>query len=552
MRPADISIGNALRLFHTVRHLKPAQIVGRAQAKLRRVVPDPTPAPKTRLPLGHWVATVSRAASLKPGFQVRFLNEDGEIKSRAQWNDPGKAKLWLYNLHYFDDLCAGDGYNRRGLQRELIARWIEENPPGDGNGWEPYPVSLRIVNWVKWALSGETLDAKMRDSLAMQVSWLTHHIEWHLLGNHLLANAKALVFAGLYFDGPEADRWLDQGIAIYTAQLKEQILDDGAHFELSPMYHAIILEDLLDLINLSRHYGSPNTEVFQDLPDLTRRMRYWLAAMTHRDGNLSFFNDAAVGIAGKRDDIEAYAMRLQLGPVAGPGEGVHHLAASGYVRVNCDDMTAILDLASVGPDYLPGHAHADTLSFELTLGNERLIVNGGTSTYAPGGLREAERATAAHSTVEIDGENSSEVWASFRVARRARVANVVIQDNGSDVMITASHDGYSRLPGRPLHYRTWYFSPVALKMVDRILGVRVPDAIARFHLGHGVSSTIEQGSHQGVLTTSSNRSVHWKSSEPVAIDDGNWAREFGCRLPTSTLLAPLRSGRLDFGLEWQR
>ncbi len=71
----------------------------------------------------------------------------------------------------------------------------------------------------------------------------------------MLANAKALVFAGLWFEGPEADRWLETGLSIYARELPEQILDDGAHFELSPMYHAIILEDLLDLINVGRTYG---------------------------------------------------------------------------------------------------------------------------------------------------------------------------------------------------------------------------------------------------------------------------------------------------------
>ena len=233
------------------------------------------------------------------------------------------------------------------------------------------------------------------------------------------------MLAGLFFDGPEAEGWLRAGLSIYARELPEQILADGAHFELSPMYHAIILEDLLDLINVVRTYGKADGEVFNDLPRITARMRLWLAAMTHPDGGLSYFNDAAFGVAANRAELEAYAARLGLALIAEPGEGLHHLAASGYIRVNYGEMAAILDLAAIGPDYIPGHAHADTLSFELSLGKERIVVNGGTSTYAPGRLREAERATAAHSTVEINGQNSSEVWASFRVARRARVRHSV-------------------------------------------------------------------------------------------------------------------------------
>ena len=547
MTPA---VRQGLRYVNTIRHLRFEQIVGRARVKLRRVVPDARPAPPLRMQTGRWVAPIPHPPSLQPGFHVRFLNEDGEIEHANQWNNPNKAKLWLYNLHYFDVLNAEDGGKRRPLQRALISRWITENPPPAGNGWEPYPVSLRIVNWIKWALAGETLDAEMHQSLAMQIRWLTFHIEWHLLGNHLLANAKALLFAGLYFDGPEAQGWLETGLAIYERELPEQILHDGAHFELSPMYHAVILEDLLDLINMARLYGRYSVAAFCGLPERTRRMRSWLAAMTHPDGELSFFNDAAIGIASSRDDLESYAERLDLGAVTGPGEGVHHLQASGYIRINRGKMAAIIDVAAIGPDYLPGHAHADTLSFELSLGGERLIVNGGTSTYAPGARREVERSTAAHSTVEIAGDSSSEVWSSFRVARRAKVESVAIKDSGENIEITASHNGYSRLRGRPTHHRRWRVSPGGLKIEDRIVGNKIPKSISRFHLGDRVLAKADETSRHGVLTTATGQKVRWTASEPVEIVNSAWAREFGRRLPIETLSAQLRSGCLDLELEW--
>src|SRR5690606_13481259 len=112
------------------------------------------------------------------------------------------------------------------------------------------------------------------------------------------------------------------------------------------------------------------------------------------------------------------------------------------------------DLAAIGPDYIPGHAHADTLSFELSLGTERILVNGGTSTYERGPLREAQRATRSHNTVEIAGTNSSDVWASFRVGRRARVRDVSIKERDGCVLVSGTHDGYRHLRGNPLHRRT--------------------------------------------------------------------------------------------------
>ncbi|WP_335338113.1 heparinase II/III family protein [Thioalkalivibrio nitratireducens] len=185
------------------------------------------------------------------------------------WNDPRRDKLWLYNLHYFDDLNAVDADARAGWHRALIPRWIAENPPGQGNGWEPYPTSLRIVNWVKWALRqgappGEADSALVgrppedppaarkradghpvllresagfRHSLAVQARWLRRRLEHHLLGNHLFANAKALVFTRAFFRGAEAEHWLALGQRLLARELREQILADGGHFERSPTGH---------------------------------------------------------------------------------------------------------------------------------------------------------------------------------------------------------------------------------------------------------------------------------------------------------------------------
>src|SRR5262249_17544908 len=149
------------------------------------------------------------------------------------WDSPQIEKLWRYNLLYFDDLNAFDAQQRINIQRELMKRWVRENPPVRGTGWDPYPLSLRIVNWVKWALAGHAVDADWQHSLAVQASWLSRRLEHHLLGNHLFANAKAMVFAGLYFEGPQAQRWEQCGVRILRGELVEQILNDGGHFERS-------------------------------------------------------------------------------------------------------------------------------------------------------------------------------------------------------------------------------------------------------------------------------------------------------------------------------
>jgi len=176
------------------------------------------------------------------------------VQSADDWGGASLDDLRRYNLHYFDDLNAEDAERRSQWHASLIERWIDENPPAKGVGWDPYPTSLRIVNWIKWALCGNPLSIHALESLKLQTDYLSKRIEWHLLGNHLFANAKALVFSGLFFSGEVAERWLDTGFSIIDRQVSEQILADGGHFERSPMYHSIILEDVLDLLNITQAY----------------------------------------------------------------------------------------------------------------------------------------------------------------------------------------------------------------------------------------------------------------------------------------------------------
>ncbi len=327
-----------------------------------------------------------------------FLNKEGELSGPGSWNDPDQDKLWLYNLHYFDDINAKYAGDCVAWHRAQINRWISENPLFSGYGWEPYPLSLRIVNWIKWLLSGNKMEDDWLESLALQARYLRKRLEYHLLGNHLFANAKALVFAGLYFGGDEADEWLKKGLSILKKQLPEQVLRDGGHFELSPMYHSIILEDLLDLVNMGQSFGLfvPRTALLQEWTDTIQRMQRWLKVMCHPDGEVSFFNDTAMGIAAVPQNLEKYAERLGLSEVAAPEGAVTRISDSGYIRLELGEAIVLLDVARIGPDYLPGHAHADTLSFELSLFGQRVVVNSGISCYGVSDKRLQQRCTAAH------------------------------------------------------------------------------------------------------------------------------------------------------------
>jgi uncharacterized heparinase superfamily protein len=402
--------------------------------------------------------------------RFRFLSMEREVDLPGDWNRPDVPKLWLYHLHYFDDLNATDAAERASWHREFLARWVSENPPAEGNGWEPYPIARRVVNWIKWAWSGSQLEPAWVASLAVQVRWLRSHLEWHLLGNHLLADAKALVFAGCFFTGPEADEWLKRGLAIWSQQLTEQVLSDGGHFELSPMYHAATTADVLDVLQLMRKVPARFPDgAAGGLASVASSMLGWLVVMTHPDGDIVQFNDAAFDGAPATTSLCAYATQLGVTWTTPRGR-VLQLSASGYVRVDCEAASAFLDVAPIGPDYLPGHAHADTLTFELSLFGERWIVDGGCSTYDASEQRLRERGTAAHNTVIIDDLDSSEVWSSFRVARRARVHGTVVREGAAGIEIRAEHHGYRRLGTGVVHYRQWTFNANQMCVRDVVSG----------------------------------------------------------------------------------
>jgi uncharacterized heparinase superfamily protein len=474
------------RLYHTIKHLRLDQITYRIWYKLRpaiRLEPIPLPLPispfKERGIKGDFPLTGE--PSFLSETEVLFLNEKGNIATPADWNNPNKTKLWIYNLHYFDDLNAKNSLDRHAIQHTLIQRWIAENPPLSGNGWEPYTLSLRLVNWIKWVLRTSAHDQNIVQSLVLQADALSKQLEYHILGNHLFANGKALVFAGCFLTGPTAEKHFKTGLRILKREIPEQFLADGAHFELSPMYHSILLWDMLDLYQLATiTQHSELISLRHQWETVIQKGIEWLTAMTHPDGEVSFFNDSAMGIAPKLADIINYATALGIQTNEGLGasecksdalssqNSIKTMLPSGYTCITMPNHTLIFDHAAVGPNYQPGHAHADTLSIEWSVGKERVLVNSGTSTYAADRERLRQRKTAAHNTVVVNGEDSSEVWSSFRVARRARATFLGSRIEGDTTIVTASHDGYMRLKESVLHQREVTATTNSISIHDRV------------------------------------------------------------------------------------
>lgn len=251
-------------------------------------------------------------------------------------------------------------------------------------------------------------------------------MEYHLLGNHLLEDAYSLYIGAIYFGD---ERMWKKASALLRKLLDEQVLNDGVHYEQSPMYHCILLDRLLDVYNISTsnpHFGQKQKDFNAFLKGMATAMLGHLESITYKDGNYPLFNDAAEGIAPTPKEIKDYAKRLGLEWQSIP------LGECEYRKMQENDFEAFVDVGGIAANYQPGHSHADALNYELRIGGKPFIVDTGISTYDKTPRRQYERSTAVHNTVTIDGKDSAEVWGGFRVGRRSDV--VIAEDTPESVI----------------------------------------------------------------------------------------------------------------------
>ena len=298
------------------------------------------------------------------------------------------------------------------------------------------------------------------------------NLEYHILGNHLFTNAKALMFVGHFFDDDIGNKFLTKALSIFDRELNEQFLEDGGHFELSPMYTASTILDILDIVNLSK---ISSRDIYLDFHDtlckIAKRGLQWLQIMSHPDGDISFFNDSSKNIAPRISDLLKYSEKLDIYLLKKDDRKIlTTLKNSGYSCISIDENYLLFDHANLGPDYLLGHGHADNLSLEWSIGQQRVLVNSGTSLYGNSYERHRQRKTSSHNTVVVDQCDSSEIWHGFRVARRAYSHLISSNCNTDCVSISASHDGYQRLSGKVTHIRTIEVTGSELKIVDELNG----------------------------------------------------------------------------------
>ena len=376
-----------------------------------------------------------------------FLNLEKSFET-IDWNYASFGKLWAYNLNYFDFLNQKEISVESGLS--LIIDYLK-NSDSLKVGLEPYPISLRGINWIKFLSKNSISNQEIDQILYNHFNRLSRNLEYHLLGNHLLENAYALFFGSYYF---KDEKMYIKSAQLLRTQLNEQVLKDGAHFELSPMYHQIILERLLDCIQLAKLNPWMDDDILCFLKGKAVKMLGWLQAVTYKNGSIPMVNDSAYGIAPSSSALFEYA-----GAIGLAWENTS-LKDSGYRKYNGLHYECFLDVANIGPDYIPSHAHADTFNFELYINKQPCIVDVGTSTYEKNDRRQLERSTRSHNTVVVNNKNQSNVWGGFRVAKRAKIIKLIEKENE----ITAQHDGYRSFG--IMHSRTFKFKDYLIEIKD--------------------------------------------------------------------------------------
>lgn len=451
-------------LFHTLRHLKWQQIRYQIWYRLNKAKPftayaAPFDGDIHRL---HFAVRPPVPPSCRGDNTFIFLHKEKDFGAEIDWNYDGYGALWNYNLQY------GNYWLQEELEPGESLRLVRElyDALSDGRlNPEPYPASLRLMNFIRYCALHPEPAPELLQQVYTEFRFVWQRPEYHILGNHLLENLFALCMAAAFF---REEKILTEVTRQLREQLEEQILTDGAHFELSPMYHQIMLARVLEWIDWYRSYPDKNVEAEKDIRGKATKMVGWLVNISFGNGEIPLFNDAARGIACSTPFLLEYARQLDIYPAS------IRLSASGYRSFQRKDYEIKIDAAPIGASYQPGHAHADALSFILYYKGRPLFVEQGTSTYEQGVRRNLERSTEAHNTVVVGGKNQSEVWAGFRVGRRART---VILEESAD-FLKARHDGYRKTGC--IHVRSFEVSEGKLILRDELK----PEGrgIAYFHL----------------------------------------------------------------------
>ena len=357
---------------------------------------------------------------------------------------PGAFDDALHSFHYLHDLRTADGQLYRAFARGLVTEWQEERAYKLASARNGGTLAARVINWIQCApflLNGasRSFEAQFFASLTSQVRLLMRHGQSVQLPAGRLMSAIAMAYGSFGTTGMEAAQ--KTALQRLASELDQQILADGGHVS----RNGEVLCDLLALLlPLRSAMQAAYIEVPHTISAAIERMIPMLRFLRHADGRLAAFQGVARTHRGR---VKAILDADTIG-----GRPLVHAQQSGFARLAHGNTTLIID---TGQPALPGHtdlAAASTLAFELCDGGNRIVVNCGNRPMRDAQWQLAARQTSAHSTICLDGADTSAVIDSSLVRRifsnaallpRGTVeADVSTDEPGS--MVNAQHTCYER------------------------------------------------------------------------------------------------------------
>jgi uncharacterized heparinase superfamily protein len=421
--------------------------------------------------------------------RFRFADETVAVAEGSVFDCPAPSRAWIEGLHGFDwlsPLATANGDAARVLAARLMTEWLARNGRYGEPAWLPEVTARRLVQIFshgRFMLANSDMLWRSRVfvSLREQSRLLARTVSEAEPGLPRLEAAAANVLAGICLsDGP---RRVDAALDRLEGELAEQILPDGGHVSRSPEQ---LLEAYRHIAMATEALLSRRVAVPPGLRSAHDRVAPMLRFFRHGDGGLAMFN------GGREGDPRMISNLLERDEVR--GQPFLHAPHSGYQRLAAPHAIVILDCGAPPKGALSRQAHAGCLSFEMSTGGQRLVVNCGAELSRWNG---ALRATAAHSTITLADTSMAGILPAglLHDLLGARLTNGPVRidtarentQQGSHVV--ARHDGYLHTFGL-LHERRMILSPQGTRLSgkDRLVpaGAQarrspVPFA-ARFHI----------------------------------------------------------------------
>ena len=449
----------------------------------------------------------------------------------------------VQRFNWLADLAASGLETAATVARELTALWVDEHARWSATSWATDVLAERLGNWMLHApflLDGS--DEIFRDAFLTSLHRQARHL--HRAGvigvppHDGFAEARAEIFYGLIFE--EQTHRLDASLISLARRIEDEVLADGGHRLRNPSRHLAALRNLIEVRAALAMSGQGVPAWLQTAVD---RMAPMLRTFRHGDGGLCLFNGSG---SVTREEVD-WALHM----ADAKGRAVANASHSGFQRLTAGQAVVILDTGVTDP--VGAGESAGTLAFEFSAGRRRIIVNCGTPILASSPLREVCRGSAAHSTLILEGTNSSELLGVSAMGdRRAHRTDSTRHEVDKNILVESEHDGYLPLFGLS-HRRALYLSADGLDLrgEDTLIGSRPAAGVLRFHLHPDVGASLVEGGRSVLLRIGKTQGWRFQVSETgVHLEDSVYFGE-GPRRQCQQIVVPFEHGPAPTTVKWR-